>query len=56
MAIQCTRKNVLNASRANVKLLYLIMNSEFARYVNKQYLLADKKGKTTKRSRRSHTT
>jgi len=26
-----------------------------ARYVNKQYLLVDKKGKTTKRSRISHT-
>ena len=28
---------------------------QFARYVNKQYLLVDKKGKTTKRSRLSHT-
>ena len=28
---------------------------QFARYVNKQYLLVGKKGKTTKRSRLSHT-
>jgi len=28
---------------------------QFARYVNEQYLLVDKKGKTTKRSSCSHT-
>jgi len=32
-----------------------IKAKQFARYVNKQYLLVDKKAKTTKRSRRSHT-